>query len=240
MYPTVDTSGLACAEELLHHVTRFGNPAQLTSDQGTQFVNSLIESFCNSMRVQQIQTMAYSKEENSIVERANREIMRHLRNITFTEKGKSNWSKFLPIVQRIMNSLRKEVTGFTPSELVYAGSIQLDNHLFLKDDEVAGIRDIPIHEWIKERYDFHQATLVTAQQRQREHDAIHLGKADTGRRTIFAVGEQVLLAYPTNTGGNGRPDKLHTNLTGPYTIESINGKEEYILRDTVKNILIST
>jgi hypothetical protein len=43
--------------------------------------------------VDHILTTAYSKEENGIVERANQEILRHLRNIIFDKNVLSKWSK---------------------------------------------------------------------------------------------------------------------------------------------------
>ena len=103
--------------------------------------------------------------------------------------------------------------------------------MILQSKEVEG--NIPIQEWIKTRYDFQQDALRVAQRLQGEHDARHLEKTDTGElRTEYAISEQVLLSYPpTVTGGNGRPNKLHTNLTGPYTVKQIVGTEEYILRD---------
>jgi hypothetical protein len=48
-------------------------------------------------------TIAYSKEENAIVERANKEVMRHLRAFIFDERIMSDWVKYIPLVQRIMN-----------------------------------------------------------------------------------------------------------------------------------------
>ena len=39
-----------------------------------------------------VRTMAYSKEENAIIERVNKEVMRHLRAILFEKQIKNKWS----------------------------------------------------------------------------------------------------------------------------------------------------
>jgi hypothetical protein len=49
---------------------------------------------------------AYSKEENGLVERANQEVMRHLRAMLFDACVHDKWSyEQLPMVQRIKNTV---------------------------------------------------------------------------------------------------------------------------------------
>jgi len=49
--------------------------------------------------------LAYSKVEVGIVERANREVQRHLRNLIFAHNEIAKWSEhYVPLVQRIMNT----------------------------------------------------------------------------------------------------------------------------------------
>ena len=61
-----------------------------------------------------IYTTANSKQENAIVERANRETMRHLRNIVMDKRAIDEWSREVPLVQRIMNSMVHSSTGVRP------------------------------------------------------------------------------------------------------------------------------
>ena len=49
-------------------------------------------------------TLAYSKQENAIVERYNKEINRHLRALTFQNLSSTDYKKSLPFVQKILNS----------------------------------------------------------------------------------------------------------------------------------------
>ena len=232
LYPAPDTSALSAARAISQWVSRFGSPAQILSDNGPQYHNGMIKQLSDMIGSQQILTMPYSKEENSMVERANREVTRFLRDVLYWKKDKANWSDYLPIAQRIMNSLEKEITGYAPCDLLYAGAINLNKHYFIPTRErIEDMKSVPIDEWLKDKYDFQKKALEVAEQRQREHDAKHTSSKETGIRTVYAVNDQVLKAYaPTSSGTNGRPSKLHHNFTGPYTIEKVHGNELYDLR----------
>ncbi len=78
LYPVSDTSALPCARALLGYVCRYGTPMTIRSDRGTQFVNGIIKELLELLQVEHEVSLAYSKEPNAIVERANREVMRHL------------------------------------------------------------------------------------------------------------------------------------------------------------------
>ena len=80
LYHTTDATSLSAAECLLKHFGRFGAPHQLRSDNGPNFI---AEEFLQVIGVSHTRTLAYSKQENAIVERYNNEINRHLRALTF-------------------------------------------------------------------------------------------------------------------------------------------------------------
>ena len=76
-------------------------------------------------------TLAYSSEENAIVERANKEVNRHLRVMIFNEQDIHSLPKMLPCVMRIIKTTRNTGTGITPSELMYGKMIDLDEGILL-------------------------------------------------------------------------------------------------------------
>ena len=65
--------------------------------------------------------MAYSKEENSIVERANKETLRHLKALVYDSKVLTDWKRYVPLVQRICNAAIHSATNETPVKLLFAG-----------------------------------------------------------------------------------------------------------------------
>ena len=74
LYGTADATALSTAECLLRHFGRFGAPRQLRSDNGPHFIADVIKEFLALVGIEQCLTLAYSKEENAIVERFNKEI----------------------------------------------------------------------------------------------------------------------------------------------------------------------
>ena len=73
---------------LLQHFDRYGAHSEILSDNGSHFVYELIKEFIFLARV----------------ERANKEVSRHVRHICFDRHLKYNWKQRLPITQRIINS----------------------------------------------------------------------------------------------------------------------------------------
>jgi len=61
----------------------FGTPSEIHTDRGKAFHNALIEELTRLAGTDHSLSTAYSKEENDIVERANREVLRHLTAILF-------------------------------------------------------------------------------------------------------------------------------------------------------------
>ncbi len=92
-----------------HNVCCYGTPMTIHSDRGTQFVNGIIiRELLSLLQVEHEVSLAFSKEHNAIVERANREVMRHLTSIIFDKRVSEAWSTdYLPLVQRIMNQERQ-------------------------------------------------------------------------------------------------------------------------------------
>jgi len=78
------TTGAAeAAGCIFQHFGRFGTPDVIHTDQRPAFRNELFSEFSRLSLVKHSFATAYSKEENDLVERANQEVMRHLRAMLF-------------------------------------------------------------------------------------------------------------------------------------------------------------
>ena len=81
--PTKTTTAIETASAILNHIGRFGSPEIIHTDQGPPFHNKLVTELLRLGGIQQSFATAYSSEENGIVERANQEVLRHLRALLF-------------------------------------------------------------------------------------------------------------------------------------------------------------
>lgn len=72
---------------------------------------------------------AYSHKENATVERASKEVMRHLDSIIFDARIVSQCFKYLLVDHRVMNSQIHESIGVSPAALVFDNTLTLDRDI---------------------------------------------------------------------------------------------------------------
>ncbi len=89
LYPLPDGTMENTRRALLHHIGQFCTPLEVVHDGGTEFANHGLSELFAMCGMKNTRTLAYSKEENGMVERANKEVMRHLRNEYYQEWGGS-------------------------------------------------------------------------------------------------------------------------------------------------------
>lgn len=242
LYAVPSTSGIDCARCLLNFIGRYGAPNYLLSDRGSQFVNEIISALIDIVGSQHIFSLAYSKEENAVVERSNKEVMTHLRGIVFDIRLKKDWSLILPLVQRLLNSIVKESTGVRPSQLLFGNAIDLDRGIMFPE-QVVGDSDNTettpsVRQYLDKLLSSQALILKVAQETQKKLDEKHLqergekrSKSKEGQR--FDLNSFVLLSYPAGLGGAHRPpSKLHTRWQGPFKVVGIQG-DQYSLLDLV-------
>jgi transposase InsO family protein len=255
LFSAPDATAKSAARALLSHTGRFGQPHQLISDNGPQFVNEVLEALCDLLGIEHLLTVPYSHEENSIVERVNKEIMRHLRALVFDKKTYKLWSDNLPIIQRIINTSVHDSIGISPAQLLLGNATTLHTEMFVPQTQ----RDqtVPLSEWASVRLKQQELLLSRAKLTQQKHDKANLQKRTEKRNpqaktdpqskqsaspsdspdtrkskrlrtsttnTIaddFKPGDLVLVSYPDNSLGKGRPPhKLMMPLRGPYAVVS--------------------
>ena len=123
MYHTTDATALSAAECLSDHFGRFGAPHQLRLDNGPHFIADVFREFLHLIGVSHTLTLAYSKQENAIVERYNKEINRHLRALTFENLSLTDYKKSLPFVQRVQNSNHSDRLKLLTSQMLFGKGI---------------------------------------------------------------------------------------------------------------------
>ena len=232
LFPIPDLSAEVAAVKLVEHFGRFGQPAAIRSDNGTQFINELHDELYKLTGIERIRTIPHSHEENGLVERANREILRHVRSILFDRGIHKEWNLALPMVQRILNSQRSSSTGASPAELVLTNSISLDQGIYLTPTPAAPINET-VSTWISKRLSLQQQVLLNAQNNLQamENEKVI---AAAGTPTEFPVDTYVLCSYPTDAISKGNVGKLKTPWKGPMLVVKASG-DEYTLKDITTN-----
>ena len=236
LHRSVDTSAKAAGEALFNHCCTYGVPKMIHTDNGAQYVNSLISTLTNLFNIKHNLSIAYSSQENGICERANKEVGRHLQMLTVGQGRTEHWSSFLPLVQRIINASVHSATGHSPSQLMFGDAVDHRQGLF-----PTTITDVPIpiintDEWIQSLIEKQAAMLEIARTRQAEvnENSIAVRNENRGDRelTSYNARSYVLVKYPHSNYGRGPPTKLLPFWKGPMRVERRNG-DRYTLRNLV-------
>ena len=234
-YPIKGTTGQEIARCLLIHIGTFGCPNIIQMDNGPEFTNNLVTEVLQLLGTSGATILAYSKEENAIIERANREVMRHLRALIFELNKRVLWPQFLPLTQRIINSEVSSVIGVSPNDLLFGGKLETDGVL-LQDIPISASRE-PLSQWSSEMLSTQKKLVAIAQKRQKEKDDAHIANSNKSI-TQYATNSFVLVSYPNTPMGQKPPTKLHTFWKGPMRVIS-NAGAEYKVHDIVRNHTIS-
>jgi hypothetical protein len=233
LYPSRDCTAQEAAKALLNHVGRSGAPYHILSDNGSQYVNKLIEELVKLIGIRHNTTLAYSHEENAIVERANKEVLRHLRTMIFDENVIAEWVKYLPLIQRILNSTVHSRTGVAPAELLFGTACNLTRGLFQTKEQV----EKHLSEWADDMLTKQAHLIRVAEENQLSQDSAHIA-SHTHEVTVFPVNSYVLIEYPHSGFKAGPPTKPLTQLKGPLRVQSIDATgNHYTLLNLTNNKL---
>jgi transposase InsO family protein len=240
LYATKDTTALSAAQCLLDHAGRYGFPQYIRSDNGTQFSNEVIAQLTFLLRSEQQFITPYSSEENGLVERANREVMRHLRAIIFSQRDKNQWAmNQLPLVQRILNTFVHKSTGYSAAQMLFGNAIDLDRGILYDHRPVPSETAPPTASaYVQNLVAAQSAILKAAAAAQKELDTHHLqrrAERDTAGPLVptdFPINSYVMRLHPTERP----PTKFHTKWAGPYrVVNHIVTTQTYALQDLLTN-----
>ena len=106
-------------------VARFGMPATLTSDRGTQFSSVTWQQLCARLGIQHIMTTSYHPQAKDMVERVHRQ----LKNALCAREAGAEWPEHLPWVLLGLRAAPKETLGLSSAQLVMGQPLVLPGEL---------------------------------------------------------------------------------------------------------------
>jgi hypothetical protein len=220
-YPLKVITAEAVAECLLDLFTDKGIPDEIVSDQGTQFMSSLIQQLCQTLGIKSIRSSVYHPATNGLVERFNGTMKSMLRK--FVYDNPKHWDKYLKFLMFAYREVPEASTGFSPFELVYGWPIK-------------GPLDIVAEKWTseEERNDDNVISYVL-EMRQKLAEALELAHEELANSQVtmktwydakartreLEVGDEVLVLLPMTA------KCLEAEWQGPYPITRKIGKVDY-------------
>ena len=228
LFPTVDATAASAAQALLQHFGRFGAPHQLRSDNGPHFIADLIREFLSLIGTEHCLTLAYSKQENSIVERYNKEINRHIRALTYDNNSLTDYRFSLPFVQRILNSNYSDRLKISAADMLFGKVVNLDRGIFEPLQNHPTHSDVPLSTHMSKLLSVQDNLLKASAKELLRTDLLHQTAAQHLTYTEHLPDSYVLVHYRTGAP----PTRLHTHWRGPMKV--ISGSDSrYLLYDLI-------
>ena len=181
----------------------------MLSDQGTEFLNEVVENLCNGFGIDRRVTSAYNPRTNGLTERFNATLINSLRKQAEEEPVK--WNKWLPLVLLAYRSRVHSSTGFTPFELMFGRSMQWFN----QPRRVFEAGEDPLLHRARELKVLVESTRTTAQDKikaDQETTVTRRNAKNAGKIDQLPIGSYVYKEVPGMLG------KLQARYVGPYKI----------------------
>ena len=126
--PLQSTTAQVVADSFVANwVARFGVPATITTDQGTQFTGSIWQCMCRALGSKHVQTTAFHPQSNGTVEQFHRQ----LKVVLSARCSGADWLEHLPWVLLGLRAAPKEEAGVSAAEATYGHSLVLLSQLQL-------------------------------------------------------------------------------------------------------------
>jgi hypothetical protein len=220
LFPLPAADAQRVAEALFAVYCRFGRFSTVRCDGAKAFIGSVLPFLMQLLGSSCHQIHAFAHWENGQIERAHKEVLRHLRPLVLFDHAGANsqkrWNTLLHGARRILMNTVNCSTGVAPNALVYGGYADREEDLFIcSSDKICTAEDIPA--FISE-LELEQMALLdrAAEFQQQEFDRI-TAKARENPDPPLIEGSWVLanrLGMP-----HGRPvDKLQFPRSGPWRV----------------------
>ena len=116
-------------------VSRFGAPAIVTTDRGSQFESQLFRALTNLVGCERTRTTAYHLASNGMIERWHLSL-----KTAITCHGSSNWIDVLPVVLLGIRTTYKKDLKVTSAELLYGTTLRLPGEFFIDEEPSADLQ----------------------------------------------------------------------------------------------------
>lgn len=114
--PLRHTTSVAVADAFVDElICVFGAPRIILTDQGSNFVSSLLKNVARRFKIRRVKTTAYHPQSNGSVERSHQVLWEYLKQFA----KKDNWDEYLRLATFSCNTSVHEGTQYTPYELVF-------------------------------------------------------------------------------------------------------------------------
>ena len=221
-----DKTAQSVASSLYEIFANFGHPKIMQTDNGTEYINQVINELTKLYNFQHRKTSPYYPQANGIVERSVRETVELLKKRL--EGENDNWSFLLPNVQISLNQRISTLHNSTPFSLMFARNLNSFSNFS------ATIQSSLTPEQFQERYKF-ITEIVYPSIVLKTNDT--LKKRNNNWNKCKKLSSDLPIGTVVMVKQAKQFNKLESAYIGPYRIVHVARGHAYKLADAVGAIL---
>ena len=208
--PLRSITAKAVAMGMVDIFSRTGIPLELVTDQGAQFVGSVVTALCANLNIHKMKTTPYHPEANGCVERMHGTLGAML---TKAARAGQDWVGQIPFALFALRAAPNRDTLYSPYELVYGRRVRTPLDIVHQGWVEIEFEKLNVDEWadwLKDRLEVTHDVM-----RERAKKAGLERKVGFDKKAVkreFEKGDKVLCRLP------GMAHKLAESWHGPYEV----------------------
>ena len=207
---TVDSETVANA--MIEIFSRLGIPNKILTDQGTNFMSSLMCQLCKLLDIKKINTSPYHPQANGLVENFNGTLKKMLK--CYAQEEPTDWDRQIPYVLFAYREAPHETTGYSPFELLYGRRVRGPLQLMKENWEGnKGLEEESVVSYVMKSRD--RLEKLHKMSFEKEIDAKRKQKKYFDQKSKvrqLEEGQKVLILLPTSN------NRLLAEWKGPYKV----------------------
>jgi transposase InsO family protein len=225
-YPMANHEAETVAQCLTHHISLFGIPRTIISDNGSEFIADIIKRLARLFKFHHTFISFYHPQSNGALERTHSTVKEYFRH--YVNSDQTNWDTFLPTNVLAYNTAVHTSTRFTPFELIFGNKCLLPTSVTQDPAFRYTYNDYVDH--LQQRLNANFQTARNNQIASKNKSKLYYDKKVHPRPRKFKVGDKVYLRNEKAKPGLSR--KLSSPFLGPFTVINVYERNNFgILRN---------
>ncbi|GFT49336.1 transposon Tf2-9 polyprotein [Trichonephila clavipes] len=218
LYPVKSTSSRDALEKLKQQEITFGNPHRIITDKGTAFTSKEFREYCENENIQHLSITTGIPRGNGQIERIHSSLIPILSKLSIDNASK--WYKFVPAVQRTLNSTISRSTQMTPFQLLTGVKMRTKQDL-----KILKLLEEEIVETFTENREKIREEAKRNILKMQEKNCRNFNKK---RKKAYQYEIRDIVAIQRTQFGTGL--KLRPKFFGPYEVVKVKPKDRYDVR----------
>ncbi|RDY14746.1 pol, partial [Mucuna pruriens] len=199
-------------------ICRYGLPAHIITDNGTNLNNKMMTELCEQFRITHHNSTPYRPKMNGAVEAANKNLKKIIQKMVVTYK---DWHEMLPYALHGYRTSVRTSTGATPYSLVYGIEAVLPIEVEIPSLRVLAEAKLDETEWVQQRLDqlnlIEEKRLTALCHGQLYQRRVKKAFDKKVKPRVFQKGDMVLKKVLPNL--KDHKGKWAPNYEGPYVVK---------------------